>query len=113
MANKVKQFRFYSGDNNASKNQPAGVSTQAFIDGTLFNNYTPITQLGIQSLPGVKFYLNEAVEPVVIGSTGIYELDLNNMTQINALSIDQASMNIISENQSAYIIIDILYNDES
>jgi hypothetical protein len=36
----------------------------------------PIVQLGIQSVPGTKFYLNGSNNPIIIGNTGIYELDL-------------------------------------
>ena len=62
-------------------------------------------------MPGTRFYLNNAVEPVVIGSTGIYELDLNNETQITSLQFDVASMNTINNNDAVFLLVDILYDD--
>jgi hypothetical protein len=41
----------------------------------------PIVHLGIQTLPGTKVYLNSNMDaPVIIGATGIYELDLEGTT---------------------------------
>jgi predicted nucleic acid-binding Zn-ribbon protein len=63
-------------------------------------------------LPGVKFYLNNSVEPIVVGSTGIYELNVENLTEITALTFDTISINMINDTPSlSYIIVDILYED--
>jgi predicted nucleic acid-binding Zn-ribbon protein len=63
-------------------------------------------------MPGVKFYLNNSIEPIIIGSTGIYELNVENLTEITALSFDTTSINMINETPStSYIIVDILYED--
>jgi len=43
-------------------------------------------------MPGTKFYLNKSTNPVMIGYTGIYELDLNGQIEISALNFDKASM---------------------
>ena len=71
----------------------------------------PVIQLGIQSLPGTKFYLNNSNDPIIIGNTGIYELDLNGLSEITAISFDRASINAIATNQNGYLIVDILYED--
>ena len=43
--------------------------------------YSPIIHLGIQTLPGTKIYLNGFYDaPIIIGATGIYELDLEGTT---------------------------------
>ena len=110
MANVVKQFRFYS-DNDAAKNQPTEAKQTAYVSGDIFQAYFPILQLGIQSLPGTKFYLNEAVEPVIIGRTGIYELDLQGETEISALRFDVYSMDAIDKNINSYLIVDIIYDN--
>jgi hypothetical protein len=74
MAKKVTQIRYYTdGSNN---NYPNNVTYRNLVSGTIFNEYRPIVQLGIQALPGTKFYLNGNNMPIVIGNTGIYELDL-------------------------------------
>lgn len=114
MAKKIMQFRYY-GDNNSIQNQPSGISTSSLLDGSVFNNYYPIVQLGIQTLPGVKFYVNgdKTTNPVMIGSTGIYELDLDGLTEITQLQFASDSLANISENNSAYLIIDIVYTSDS
>lgn len=113
MARKVQQIRYY-GDNKVDrdKNQPAGLTGNRLRSGSVFSQYTPIKQLGIQTMPGVKFYLNNSTDPIIIGSTGIYELNVENLTEITALSFDTASINMINQTPStSYIIVDILYED--
>ena len=110
MANVVKQFRFYS-DSDSSKNQPIGALSGVFISGSVFENYFPILQLGIQALPGTKFYLNNANEPIIIGRTGIYELDLDGETEISTMRFDPASINNIANNVNAYLIVDIIFDN--
>jgi hypothetical protein len=72
----------------------------------------PILQLGIQTVPGTYFYLNGGLDPIIIGSTGIYELDLNGEVEISKLEIDKDSLTRINEMQNGYLIIDIIYEDE-
>jgi hypothetical protein len=63
-------------------------------------------------MPGVKFYLNNSIEPIIVGATGVYELSVENLTEITALSFDTTSINMINQSPStAYIIVDILYED--
>ena len=113
MARRVQQIRYY-GDNkiNSDKNQPANLTGNRLRSGSVFSQYTPMKQIGIQTMPGVKFYLNNSVEPIIVGSTGIYELNVENLTEITALSFDTTSINMINETPStSYIIVDILYED--
>ena len=111
MARKVQQIRYY-GDHksDSDKNQPTGLTGNRLRSGSIFSQYTPMKQIGIQTMPGVKFYLNNSIEPIIIGSTGIYELNVENLTEITALSFDTTSINMINETPStSYIIVDILY----
>lgn len=113
MARKVQQIRYY-GDHksDSDKNQPANLTGNRLRSGSIFSQYTPMKQIGIQTMPGVKFYLNNSIEPIIIGSTGIYELNVENLTEITALSFDTTSINMINETPStSYIIVDILYED--
>ena len=113
MAKKIMQFRYY-GD-NANKNYPQlGDPTYRtrLVTGSLFSNYTPITQLGIQTLPGTKFYINDAKTPIIIGSTGIYELNLEGISEIINLKFENGSINTIANNPNAYLIVDIIYSDK-
>lgn len=108
MARKVVQVRYY-GEKNEN-NQPAGLSSVQMRSGSAFSKYMPVKQLGIQTLPGTKFYLNGAIEPIIIGNTGIYELNVENLTEITSLNFDYTSLKLINESPStAYIIVDMLY----
>ena len=110
MANKVYQVRYY-GD-GSTNNYPAGLTGNKLRSGSIFNSFTPMKQIGIQTIPGVKFYLNNAYEPILIGSTGTYELSAENLTEITSLSFDVTSINLInSPSSTAYIIVDVLYED--
>ena len=107
MAKKIMQFRYY-GDKQPGKNQPSGATLANYVKGSVFNGYTPIVQLGIQALPGTKFYLNNSLTPIVIGSTGIYELDLDGVSEITDLRFEYNSMNAINLNSNAYLIVDTI-----
>lgn len=110
MANKVVQYRYY-GEGNEN-NYPKDASATSFVNGSAFL-HMPILQLGIQTLPGVKIHINSQTStPVIIGATGIYELDLSNNVEINSLYIDAFSMENIQSNPNSYLIIDTVYESE-
>lgn len=106
MAKQIMQFRYY--DEKSNRNYPKNISKAKLSSGSIFSNYLPITQLGIQALPGTKFYLNNSTTPIIIGSTGIYELDLEGLSEITAFAFDAASIESINQNPNAYLIIDII-----
>jgi hypothetical protein len=127
MARAIHQFRFYSDAQNEARNEPSGTAytaaggMQAFSNGSLFDGtwgdgghkkYVPILQLGIQSIPGTYFYLNGGLDPIIIGSTGIYELDLTGDIEISKLEFDYSSLQRINEMANGYLIIDIIYESE-
>lgn len=109
MAKKVQQFRYYS--DNHPKNYPSGTRYSDYSTGRIFSDYVPIVQLGIQTLPGTKFYLNGAEAPIIVGITGIYELNLIGLTEISSITVDPQSLALIQNNNNAYLVIDILYED--
>lgn len=106
-ARKIKQLRYYQ-DNDPHN---AGFATfSEYCDETSFIYFAPIEQLGIQALPGTKFYLNQSLDPIIIGGTGIYELDLRNTTAIlSSLRFDPDSMKIIRDSEIGHLIIDMVY----
>lgn len=108
MAKRVKQIRYYK---DGSQNNYGGPTYRNLISGSVFNNFVPMLQLGIQTLPGTKFYLNGSNNPIIIGTTGIYELDLQGLTEINSLQFDAGSLSLIANNNNAYLIIDMIYED--
>ena len=115
MARIIKQFRYYN--DNSNLNYPFAVNAQRvtindYITGNIFNY--PIYELGIQALPGTKFYLNGGSgEPVMIGITGIYELDFDLKNKITSLKFDSRSMQAIRDNDNAYLLVDVLYEDSN
>lgn len=117
MAKAIHQFRFYNDSASEDRNEPShdafnGVGGAAgFADGDVFKNYYPFYQLGVQTIPGTMIYLNGSEDPVIIGSTGIYELDAQDGVEISTLQIDGRSLGMINEAEDGYIIIDILYDD--
>lgn len=113
MAKQVKQFRYYSEDvNNINSNYPSNINKKTLVSGETFAKYMPVSKLGIQSVPGTKFYLNNSSSPIIIGHTGIFELDLNEFTEIIALRFDAKSIQFINDNLNAYLIIDMIYEGE-
>ena len=110
MKRAIKQFRYY-GEGN-SKNAPNGVCLNNLVSGSAFDDYMPIVQLGIQSLPGQMFRLNNGNDPIIVGISGMYEIDLCESTgRITDLAFDRATTSLITNNPDAYLIIDILYEE--
>lgn len=123
---KVAQFRFF-GDANSTfnsfdetaiyhqmdDNQPSSLTAMDLASGEVFTDYTPIIQLGIQSQPGLKFNLNTNLDPIVVGASGMYELDLTDSSAVlTSLTFEIESLNLINENPDGYLIIDIVYQGE-
>ena len=115
---KFKQFRYYA--DNSTLNEPQELSQAKLVIGDFGKDaegipYFPISKLGIQTMPGVKFYLNDNdIDniPVIINNTGIFELDLKDKVRINNLKFDAISLNSIQNNPNKYIIIDIVYGND-
>ena len=109
MAKHIMQFRYYN-DEQGNNNQPEDLNAESLNKGTIFAKYLPFTQLGIQALPGTRFFLNDNIEgPVIIGSTGIYELELEGISKISNLKFDSKSLKLIADNPNAFLIIDVIY----
>ena len=114
MAKQVKQFRYYSEPSyKLNMNNPSNIKLDNLVSGEIFSLYTPIYKIGIQALPGTKFYFNDTSSPIIIGHTGIFEMDLNEHTEIIALKFDAKSIVAIQNNPNAYLIVDIIYEEEN
>ena len=105
MKREIMQYR-YSLD--GVNNYPADISIDKLASGEYFENKN-IVQLGIQSVGGVRFYLNGNVDNqgVVIDSTGIYELNVDGITLITNLQFDRNTLT-----NATSVIIDIVYESE-
>ena len=116
MAKYLMQFRYY-GNSSDGKNYPSEIKKDSLASGSYLINSKPsatsIASLGIQTLPGVKFYLNNSqVDPIIIGPSGIYELGIDENYEITGLQFDRKSLDMIDANSGAYLIIDVVYNVE-
>lgn len=110
MGKRIGQIRYFGEKNK--QNYPSTVNAIRLRTGAAFTSVYPIVQLGIQTLPGTKFYVNNHTTPVVVGATGIYELDIDGLSNITDIQFDDKSLNVINNNDSAYIIIDYIYETE-
>ena len=116
MAKQVKQFRYYSDGHPKNwpkkvlKNDPE-ISYQTLKSGRIFTDCMPAYQVGIQAIPGTKFYINNANTPIIIGYTGIYELSLDKALPVVFLTFDQESLSLIKNNDNASLIVDLVYED--
>ena len=109
MVKKIMQFRYYGAKN--SKNQPAAIDKTKLVNGNIFTNYLPITRLNILAPAGTKFYLNNSISSIIIGSSGKYELNIEGITKINKITFDSTSINSITESNP--LIVDIIYEEEN
>ena len=109
------QFRYYD-DNNPNNNSGAfgeKWSWRDYCTSQNFKKYSPILAIGIQTLPGTKIYLNSSINPIIIGYSGIFELNVENTSvSINNIRVDQKSMELIRDLPNGYIIIDMVYEDQ-
>lgn len=113
MAKKIKQFRWYGANTGSGGySDITDLTKESIIDGTAFKDYMPISQLGVQAPPGTDFYLNGSVRPIIVGVSGIYDLDIKNGARITSLKFSKQSLERISKNPRSYLIIDILYGEE-
>lgn len=122
MKRTVIQYRYY--DNNNVHNSPTierdgnAITIQNMSNGSIFlsekvkEKYGNIVQLGIQALPGTTFYINGGIDPIIIGNSGIFELDVLNYTEIYRLEFKQASLETIRQTENGYLIIDAVYQLE-
>ncbi len=114
---KIKQLRFYGKhttevEDNVNINSPYNSAT-SYCEPTVFSKYAPIQQLGIQALPGTRFYINNNTEPIIIGASGIYEMDLRNSTAIiSSVYFAKESMERIDNAENGYLFVDLVYSGE-
>lgn len=110
MAYKVKQFRYYG--EGHENNWPKNISINNLATGSIFRDYTPIVQLGVQYEKGkpIKFFINGSTNSIMSHPYGLYELDMTGRSQILDLKFDlYDSKNNLLVNQDNPLIVDIVY----
>ena len=106
MANTIQQYRFY--EKNSSKNYMIE-DVKDLVTGDFLGEKIPVIQLGVQALEGTRIYLNNLVNPIIIGESGIFELELDGVTEIFKIRFDCASLDAINKDKNATLIIDTIY----
>lgn len=115
MSYTIKQYRYYGDE--SSKNYPEDLSKASCVIGDVFKHrdegkedYARMVKLGIQTFPGIKFYLNGSESPMIVGSSGIFELDMPDGLDIHQLRFDRDTFELTTANKSQfYLIIDAIY----
>lgn len=101
------------GYNAPTINQSQSTSAEENLRvGNTFFNGKNVTQVIIQSLPGIHFRINGQPQNPYwsqLGPTGIFELKLDNLMKINQLEIKQEDLDLIGSMPSSYIIVDYIY----
>ena len=104
----IKQFRYYYSD--SPDNYPNLTNYQGELTaGNIFSGHGDISHLGIQAMPGTKFYLNDSPLPIAIGFTGIYELQLEGLGHIYSIRFDANDIEKYIQTSANRIFIDIVY----
>lgn len=104
----MTQLRFYSDDSD--KNTTITKHT-SYCEPTVFSKYAPIQQFGIQTLPGTRFFINQNTDPIIIGASGIYEMDLRNTTAVvSSIYFSLESMERINDSKDGYLIVDLVHS---
>ena len=108
MVQGFKQVVFCS--ENSAMNT-SNITKEDLISGAAFSTLTtgPFSQLGVQAPPGTKFYINGGVDPVIVGFSGFFDIDLGDGGSILSLKFDRESIDKISNNDSAILIVDMAY----
>ena len=112
MAKVIKQFRYWPESNTEEENKPrftSNITPEAAKDGSAFAGQGRIVSLGIQALPGTAIYINGGTEPLIIGNSGIYQIDVEDELTINTL---RADLDSYADFLNAGIIFDIIYETE-
>lgn len=104
----IKQIRFYN------KNNIVNTSYEKLTSNCLEGHN--VVKLGIQGPPGLTFWVNSEHEanptqPAIIGLTGVYELDLSDLTYISSLQFTTTGLNLIDQNNNLSLIIDFIYEE--
>ena len=94
---------------SSNYNIPASL-TKSTVNSELAK-YTPLYQLGVRALPGTKFYLNGSSIPVIVGFNGVFEIDFTDKSGgfITSIIFDSDSLDSIEENDSAYLVVDMMH----
>ena len=103
---KIFQYRYYG---DSPKTYPKTLNAAQLTNGEIFSQTGKgsITHLGLQAAPGTTFFLNRCDNPIQIGKTGIYEIDVAGYGFITSIIFADTTLQRVTEDNG--IIIDIVY----
>lgn len=109
---RIMQFRYYGENDN--RNYPSDYTIADWTTNVL-SKCGIVSHLGIQGEPGVVFYLNNGNNPIILGSTGIYELDLEGIGRITNLKFNEEKLTTTyptnpASSDSKRILVDVIYD---
>lgn len=95
-------------------NYPAYSSATAYLtaltSGNIFQDYGSISKMGIQCRPNTRFRLNDSSYEIVVGETGIYEIDLEGYGTIFKIQFNADDLRIYDQaGVTDRLLIDIVY----
>lgn len=88
------------------------------IAGNIFQDYGHVSQFGIQGPTGLRFYLNGSQHSIMIGETGIYELNLEGIGRITSIRFNKDDLDKyyptnldieVNGDRADRLLIDIIY----
>ena len=107
---KIYQYRYYG---ESAKTYPEELNATMMANGEIFSRTgkNSITHLGLQAAPGTTFFLNLGTNPIQVGKTGIYEIDITGYGFITSILFSSSTLERVTEDNG--IIIDIVYEGGS
>lgn len=109
---RILQFVYYGKSVRENLNTQCSPQDLDMWRYNLLANCGPVSHLGIQGEPGTVFYLNHSEDPISLGATGIYELNLEGIGHIYALRFD---MDILADKYDSQlstlnrVLVDVIY----
>ena len=107
LVQKIKQFRYYA--ESAAQNFPSTLTAEQLVSGSCFNSYLPAVEIGVAALPGTKFYINGLDNPIIVNFSGLFNLRFKEVGLVDSISFDPNTIEYIKTNDSAYLIVDLIY----
>lgn len=105
---RIRQYRYFAPE----ATQNSDLDNLLIDDGSLViekDTSHSITQISIQSIPGTKIYFNgETSLPIIIGATGLFEINASSNFIITKIVVPADSLNLIANNPAAGLIIDTI-----
>ena len=104
MAKQVGQIRWFGANN--SSNSSKSLTLNDLIRGTMLPKTYPITAITIQAPRGSQIFINSNSQPITLGTTQIYSLDVEGVAIITSVRFSLDTINKIS---NAAVVIDYTY----